>query len=426
MTAYEEILSFVLNLEIVDTHEHLPPRESIRPDNDVLREYLLHYFSCDLISAGMSPADLDACRGTDLPFMKRWSMLEPFWNAARNTGYGQCLEIAAKELYGIEKITRDTIEELNDRFLKSLVPGYFDKILKQKAKIKVSLLDDGKGRSACDTRYFAPVFRLDSYRGIEKRNLLARVRRESGIPIVCFDDWLAATEKEMDRALADGCVALKIGDAYVRSLYYPRVSRKEAEEEFNAFYGNIHNDNGSLRETFQNYMTHYVLNYANGKNLPVQIHTGLQEGYGNYLANSNPLLLNNLFYEYPDVVFDIFHMGFPFEHTLCALAKNFSNVNIDMCWAHAISPRASVNALLDFLDSVPANKISAFGGDYLFVDGVFAHSLMARRNVSRALSIKVEDGSFDTDTAKEIAEMLLVKNPERIFKLKEKHYDKAR
>jgi len=74
---------------------------------------------------------------------------------------------------------------------------------------------------------------------------------------------------------------------------------------------------------------------------------------------------------------------------------------------------------------VPANKISAFGGYYLFVDGVFGHSLMAYRNVSRALSIKVEDGTFDIDTAKETAEMLFIKNPERIFKLKEKYYDKA-
>ena len=36
--------------------------------------------------------------------------------------------------------------------------------------------------------------------------------------------------------------------------------------------------------------------------------------------------------------FDIFHIGYPYQQTLSALAKNFANVYIDMCWAHIISP----------------------------------------------------------------------------------------
>lgn len=32
-----------------------------------------------------------------------------------------------------------------------------------------------------------------------------------------------------------------------------------------------------------------------------------------------------------------------------------------------------VNALLEWFDTVPLNKISAFGGDYLSVDGVYGH-----------------------------------------------------
>ena len=164
-------------------------------------------------------------------------------------------------------------------------------------------------------------------------------------------------------------------------------------------------------------MTHFVLRLADERGMSVQIHTGLQEGNGNLLRNADPLLLNNLFLAYPNVVFDIFHMGYPFEHTLSALAKNFTNVHIDMCWAHIISPAASVSALYEWLDSVPANKISAFGGDYCFVDGVVGHSIIARQNVSRALAMKVRDGAFDIEQAKDIAQMLLIRNPERIFKL---------
>ena len=59
MTAYERILEQVSLLPVIDSHEHLPGRESARDkDADVLSEYLAHYFSSDLVSAGLSPADL--------------------------------------------------------------------------------------------------------------------------------------------------------------------------------------------------------------------------------------------------------------------------------------------------------------------------------------------------------------------------------
>jgi hypothetical protein len=88
-----------------------------------------------------------------------------------------------------------------------------------------------------------------------------------------------------------------------------------------------------------------------------------------------------------------------------------------MCWAHIISPSACVRALDDFLDAVPCNKISAFGGDYLFADGVYGHLRLARENVARTLSGKVERGVFSEEMAVRIARALFYENPKRIFKL---------
>ncbi len=165
-------------------------------------------------------------------------------------------------------------------------------------------------------------------------------------------------------------------------------------------------------------MFHFILDIANRKNLIVQIHTGIHEGSGNILSNSNPELLSNLFLEYPDVTFDIFHMSYPYQNELTVLAKNFANVFIDMCWAHIVSPNASVNALLEWFDTVPLNKISAFGADYLFIDGVYGHLKLAQQDVAKALSIKVNEGLFDIDKAKEVAKMLFYDNPKDIFRLK--------
>ena len=164
-------------------------------------------------------------------------------------------------------------------------------------------------------------------------------------------------------------------------------------------------------------MMHALLRLADQRGLTVQVHTGIQEGNGNVIADSNPVNLTNCFLEYENITFDIFHMGYPYTQELSNLAKNFRNVNIDMCWGHIISPEAARRALSEWLDAVPANKIIAFGGDYCFVDGVYGHQKLARENVATVLADKVADGSFDLDRAKQIAHWLFVDNPARILKL---------
>lgn len=254
---------------------------------------------------------------------------------------------------------------------------------------------------------------------------LRQIERESGLSICSFDDWLSACEIILDKAIARGVVALKNGLAYVRSLNYARTTRYEAEKEFNRLlksrmFPDWQASGLVPNKAFQDYMQHVVLNLANTRGLTYQFHTGLQEGNGNFIRDSHPALLTNLFLEYPDVTFDLFHIGYPYQQVLSALAKNFPNVMLDMCWAHIISPTASINALIEWLDAVPANKISAFGGDYAIIDAVYGHQYMARVNVSRALEHKVNEGAFDLERAQEIAKMLLYDNPVRIFKLQGK------
>jgi uncharacterized protein len=171
---------------------------------------------------------------------------------------------------------------------------------------------------------------------------------------------------------------------------------------------------------FQDYMMHFVLRLANKRNLTYQFHTGIQAGNGNRISSSDPSLLSNLFLDYPDVDFDIFHIGYPYQHIVSVLAKTFPNVYIDMCWAHIISPNACVHALVEWLDTVPANKISAFGGDSHSVDAVYGHQYIARVNVSKSLAQKVDEGDMDMDAAKHIASLLFYENPLRIFKLQDK------
>jgi hypothetical protein len=82
---------------------------------------------------------------------------------------------------------------------------------------------------------------------------------------------------------------------------------------------------------------------------------------------------------------------------------------------HIISPSRSRRALSDWLDEVPANKIMGFGGDYLFVEGSYGHSVIARENVAKVLASKVDEGVYSMEQAKKYASWILRENPMRLF-----------
>lgn len=423
-SAFEKVFEYVQSLEIIDTHEHLPGSEDARErETDVLKEYLQQYFSCDLISAGLSPSDYLRVCDHSIDLMERWELVEEHYENARNTGYGRALDIAAKGLYGIDRICRDTIEELNSAFQESLKPGHFKKVLRDKSNIRIGLLNSDLD---CDREFFRSVYCLDNFVYPENYQMVVDIEKQTGVKICSFSDWLRACEVALDKALDKGAVALKSALAYNRTLKYEKATRSDAERGvLEDVFINKHWSDWATRQlivnkAFQDYMMHFILRMANERGLVFQFHTGLQEGNGNLITNSNPVLMTNLFMEYPDVDFDIFHIGYPYYNELSVLAKMFPNVYIDMCWAHIISPTASVNSLIEWLDSVPANKISAFGGDYWFIDGVYGHQWMARENVSRSLAAKIDCSSLNLDRAKELAQMLFYSNPMKIFKLEGK------
>jgi predicted TIM-barrel fold metal-dependent hydrolase len=374
------------------------------------------------VSAGLAPKELDFARDARQPLAKRWKTVEPHWNAARYTGYGRSLDLAARDLYGLARIDRKTIEPLDEAFKSARAAGHtYRTVLKEKSRIRVSLLDSDLG---CDRTFFRSVRRLDDFVQVRTQNELAALAKRAGLEAIhSLEELKAACERTIDEELGRGAIGLKCGLAYVRSLRFEKATAAEAEAEFNNLFSDTyiapswelqHGHTSKL----QDYMMHHVCRLADARGLTFQIHTGLQEGNGNYIHHADPTLLSNLFLEYRNVKFDLFHIGYPYQQTLSALAKNFQNVFIDFAWVHIISPTAATHALVEYLDAVPANKISGFGGDYCFVDGVYGHQVIARENIARALAVKVEQGAFGVDEAKQIARMILHDNPMAIFNLK--------
>ncbi len=103
---------------------------------------------------------------------------------------------------------------------------------------------------------------------------------------------------------------------------------------------------------------------------------------------------------------------------MLALAKNFPNAYLDLCWLHIISPTAAVRMLHEAIETVPANKIFAFGGDFIIPEGAYGHSVLARQVVTRVLTEKVEDSYLSEAEAMHLARRILRENPAALYRLK--------
>jgi hypothetical protein len=438
--SYQEISKEIHKVRIIDSHEHLPSEQQrIRSEVDTLTTLFRVYASSDLVSSGMAAEDLLRVIDPAIPLEDRWSIFTPFWENVRHTGYARVLDIAIRDLYGVDGIHEDTYLQLSRKMKEANQPGLYRWILNERSGIDRCILDpiDELGRPVrmldVDRSLFFPVIHFNDFVMVNNifdlRSLSHRVR----FKIHCLSDLVKALEIDF-KQVATSAVGVKIALAYYRSIKFEKTTQSDAERSFNEIFtlqpldwkpnllpGTVLTYGPSMKEAkpLQDYMMHRVIQLASEYGLPVQIHTGLQEGFGNVISNSNPLDLTNLIEEYSDVRFDIFHGGYPYIGELATLAKNFSNVYIDMCWLHAISPYRARCALSEWIETVPVNKIIGFGGDYSFVEGTYGHSVLARQNIAKVLSEKVDEGVMGIEDAKIVGRRLLRDNALNLFGLSE-------
>src|SRR5512136_610349 len=145
-------------VRLVDTHEHLLSEEERNQAAHDFGYLFPHYASSDLVSAGMPPALLEAVRatarpvlmermarigwirkpppfvaptGTDLSLEERWTALEPYWERVRHTGYGTCLRLAIRDLFGFQELNEKTYEPLSAAIADSRRVGWYRHVLKE-------------------------------------------------------------------------------------------------------------------------------------------------------------------------------------------------------------------------------------------------------------------------------------------------------
>jgi predicted TIM-barrel fold metal-dependent hydrolase len=416
---YHQLKKDVDQIRLIDTHEHLSNEDAYlkRPADFLAR--MLHYVESDLISAGMPRASGGKplrVQDLDVPLPERWELFQTYWREMRFTGYGRALGRVVKDLYGLDldSTTPAMASQLNERIAAANKPGLYRRVLKEKARIDLSIVDVG-GKP--DPEFFVAVRRFDNFINVHSQKELENLGTQNGVSVSSLEDLVRALEAAFTNAVQDGIVGVKSGLAYSRRIYYPRPSDGEARAAFDKLKsgGPV---SGEDILPLQNYLMHQVCRLAGQHRLPFQIHTGLQTGSGNTITNSKPTDLINLIMAYPDVKFVIFHGSYPYGPELSTMAKNFPNVFIDLCWLHIISPKVARESLSEWIETVPANKITGFGGDYLYVEGAYAHAEMAREVVTATLAEKVLSGYLTPADARELAVKFLRNNAIDLYRLK--------
>jgi predicted TIM-barrel fold metal-dependent hydrolase len=418
---YDEICQ----IEIIDTHEHLVNREMLNALGfNALYAIEIEYLKDDLLALGM-PENLILEKGADQQALL--PELLPLLRQTENTTYYKALLQAFKDLHGLKgnRLDADALQSVSQSIAAAYDrENWYGHVVREKCNIKHMLRD--MAYMTAEDDFVKPVIRMDSHLMLRHRNLLESwVNRAA--PIYCpatpeaeyretvcdLDDYLSLIEADFKRAIEFGAVAIKLGIAYERTLQFDKVSLDEANKAFKLPDEKTTWDDIKI---FQDYIVYLIIQNAITRGLPVQIHTGILAGGKSMLANSNPLLLSNLFLEFPDARFDIFHGGFPFLREMGSLALMFPNVYLNTCWLPLISYASFQSALREWLCYVPAGKF-LWGGDCHSVEGIYGSVFMMRQALSEVLAGAIEDGLLDKDAGLSFARGILRDNAGRLFGL---------
>ncbi|MEM3979805.1 MAG: hypothetical protein QXF79_00930, partial [Ignisphaera sp.] len=133
---YEELLNELIELEVVDIHQHLNPSQlTAKSFEDII---FYHYIVTELASAGMNREEFEKAQHKD-----KLLIALPFFKYVKNTTTFWCLRQILKNLYGVdvksidESNWKEVLEAIEDKQRGS---GWAYEVLKKFCKVKKSFL----------------------------------------------------------------------------------------------------------------------------------------------------------------------------------------------------------------------------------------------------------------------------------------------
>jgi predicted TIM-barrel fold metal-dependent hydrolase len=248
---------------------------------------------------------------------------------------------------------------------------------------------------------------------------------QANLSVNSLEDWHKVIDWWFNK-YAPFVVGIKISLAYARRLDFEMVESEIAGEIYSR---KMRGEKLSEEEQkkLQDHLFWYVLKQATDKNLPVKMHTGYHAQWAGkadrmnlYNMRNNPADAGRLCDLAPNTRFVFFHISYPYYEEMIAIAKQFPNAFIDMTWSWIINPVAAKDFLKKYIVTAPANKLFPFGGDYLPVEPVLGHSIIAKTGIAMALAELVGEGYIPMKDALRFTDVLMHENAEKFFDLEKK------
>lgn len=426
------LYDYIMSLPLIDSCEFIPPSENLRPHRDIIAEFLSDSPAVSLISAGMSANDLAMARGDKMSVPEKWELILPYWSRARFTLGCRAVEFAARELYGFDSINRDSIEALDESFKLTFGGGRYNYILKERCNIDFTILTvpptsaasagaapagaapagavyTGNASTAADTaaslphmnadrRYFLPAVDVGKLVSPDSREALLDIGREVGVTVSAFDDYLEACKKQMELLATQNRVLTCETSGRLPTPI--KTSYSDARGAFDSYMKSLRSAEPAA---LQRYLYRFILGLASGHSMTFR----LDEASLSCAISDDPDCFLELCELYPNLKFDVMVSAYPHRRKLGHTAGLLPNVYVNLSFAE--------NAVAEYLELIPFNKIIAFGGGCHTVDAIYGRAVLTRENLSRVLSEKIALGITKLGDAKIIARALLNGNAKKLY-----------
>ena len=436
VTVYRNLREKIDKIPVVDSHEHIymTEEEHLAHPFDFYR-FFWCYIGDDLVSAGMDAELVEDFKLSighprtgyreGISIDEKWKSIAPWWKYVCHTGYGQAVRRSIKKFTGFEILDESNYHEISERLDEWRKEGIYKRIFTEICGVEKAIncfcyYEYHEHFKELDKRFFTHILHTEDFLFLNDEVRRQQLFQYYNADIRNLDDLVDMITRYVSEAKSEGFAGIKIGVAYMRDLSFEDVTSVEAERVLRRIFQ--FDGSPSLLELkpLTDFLLHRFVDAARKYELVITIHTGHQAGGPNVITNSRASQLLNLFIKNPDVRFDIFHISYPYWRELGSIVKQFPNVAVNMCWAHSISPIGARNALSEWLEMLPANKIIGFGGDIGMPEQLWGHLDIARENIARVLTKKIVLGVYSEEDALDTAHRLLNDNPREWYRLSNK------
>ncbi|MGX5805094.1 amidohydrolase family protein [Bradyrhizobium sp. Arg314] len=418
---FRDLADYVNSSRMCSSHEHTEfESEYVRNPPDILTNLFDNYVLNDLAVAGATPDSLRRllAKGDD-SISARFAGIAEAWGRTQHTGYGEAVKLIAKELYGVDEISGDILERRQSRY--DGRAGERLRLLSEQGNldhVQIDAMDWNIPTEALGQDFF--LYDINLCRFCDGTPDFERIAGSTGVDISDLPSLEQAISTIFERNAALG-IAIKSQHAYHRTLRWQLRDEASAAAALEMWKREGAKTPVEARNCLGDWCIDLIARLAAEHELPFKLHTGYLNGVGGFpITVSRSELLHELLQRHSRTNFVLMHIAYPYENELVAIAKQFPNVTIDLCWAWSLNPRATSEFVRRMIHTAPSNKLFAFGGDSRLPAASVGYAFQARKWLLRTLEEEIKDGHFGQTEAIELARQFMNGNQYTLFRIAEK------